>query len=134
MRRQVLSLFVLLSLMDCTVHAAFAQVQAAVQTVSQQQQQQQQQQQTQVQATKIQPAQATEVEIKELKATIAVDVLSSRSKVFKTKQKINRVAVSDPSVADVVLMTENQFVVIGKTPGAISVTIWCEPNNAAATK
>ncbi len=128
MRRQVLSLFVFLSLMDCTAHAAFAQVQGPAQTVSQTQGQ------GQVQATKIPPAQATEVEIKELKATIAVDVLSSRSKVFKTKQKINRVAVSDPAVADVVLMTENQFVVIGKTPGAISVTIWCEPNSAAATK
>lgn len=124
MNRQVLSLLVFLMLADCTAHAAFAQVQTPAQTVSQTQ--------TQVQATKIPPAPVTEVEIKELKASIAVDVLASRSKVFKTKQKINRVSVSDPAVADVVLMTENQFVVIGKTPGAISVTIWCEPNSAAA--
>lgn len=79
-----------------------------------------------VQAVAIPSAPATEIEIKELKTTMAVDVLASRSKVFRTKQKINRVAVSDPSVADVVLMTENQFVVIGKNPGAISVTIWCD--------
>lgn len=81
---------------------------------------------TQPARTKIPEAQVSEVEIKELKATIAVDVLASHSKVFKTKQKINRVAVSDPSVADVVLMSESQFVVIGKNPGAISVTIWCD--------
>lgn len=78
-------------------------------------------------ATKIPVAPVGEVEIKELKTTLAVDVLAQHSKVFKTKQKIIRVAVSDPSVADVILMTENQFVVIGKNPGAISVTIWCEP-------
>jgi Flp pilus assembly secretin CpaC len=79
-------------------------------------------------AKKIPAAPAAEVEIKELKTTLAVDVLAQHSKVFKTKQKITRVAVSDPSVADVILMTENQFVVIGKNPGAISVTIWCEPD------
>jgi len=81
-----------------------------------------------VQSTEIPQVQATQVEIKELKASLAVDVLASRSRVFKTKQKITRVAVSDPSCADVVLMTENQFVVIGKNPGAITVTIWCEPD------
>ncbi len=79
-----------------------------------------------VQSVEIPKAPVAEVEIKELKTSIAVDVLASHSKVFKTKQKITRVAVSDPSVADVVLMTEHQFCVIGKTPGAISVTIWCE--------
>jgi len=71
-------------------------------------------------------AAAGQVEIKELKTTLAVDVLAQHSKVFKTKQKITRLAVSDANVADIVLMTENQFVVIGKTPGAISVTIWCK--------
>ncbi len=124
MNRQVLGLLVLLTLLDCTAQAGFAQGQGETKSETQ----------GAVQATKIPPAPVTEVEIKEMKASIAVDVLASRSKVFKTKQKINRVAVSDPSVADVVLMTENQFVVIGKNPGAINVTIWCEPNSAAATK
>jgi Flp pilus assembly secretin CpaC len=128
MNRQVLGLLVLLTLLNCTVQAGFAQAQPKSET------QPNADAQSGVQATKIPSAPAAEVEIKELKTSIAVDVLASRSKVFKTKQKINRVAVSDPSVADVVLMTENQFVVIGKNPGAISVTIWCEPNSAAATK
>lgn len=97
-------------LLCCAWQAGFAQEQPASQTSQ----------------TKVPEAPATEIEMKELKTTVAVDVLASRSKVFKTKQKINRVAVSDPSVADVVLMTENQFVVIGKNPGAINVTIWCE--------
>lgn len=83
-------------------------------------------------AKKIPAVPVEEVEIKELKVTLAVDVLAQHSKVFKTKQKITRVAVSDPSVADVILMTENQFVVIGKNPGAISVTIWCEPSKNGA--
>jgi Flp pilus assembly secretin CpaC len=120
MNRQVFGLVAFLALSDCIAQAAFAQGQTQVET----------KEQAPVQATKIPPAPVTEVEIKELKASIAVDVLASRSKVFKTKQKITRVAVSDPSVADVVLMTENQFVVIGKNPGAINVTIWCEPNSA----
>jgi Flp pilus assembly secretin CpaC len=120
MYSRVLSLFVFLMIADCSAQAGFAQGQSKTET------------QGVVQATKIPTAPVTEVEIKELKASIAVDVLASRSKVFKTKQKINRVAVSDPSVADVVLMTENQFVVIGKNPGAICVTVWCEPN--ATTK
>lgn len=128
MNRQVFGLFVLLMLLDCTAQAGFAQAQPKSEP------QAKAESQTQVQATKIPPVPATEVEIKELKTSIAVDVLASRSKVFKTKQKINRVAVSDPSVADVVLMTENQFVVIGKNPGAISVTIWCENSSAALSK
>lgn len=73
-----------------------------------------------------QPKESDKCEIKELKTTLAVDVLTSRSKVFRTKQKIKRVAVSDPSVAEIVLMSENQIVVIGKNPGAINVTVWCE--------
>lgn len=122
MNRRVLSLFVFLMIAYGSAQAGFAQGQD----------QNKRETQGVVQATKIPTAPVTEVEIKELKASIAVDVLASRSKVFKTKQKINRVAVSDPSVADVVLMTENQFVVIGKNPGAISVTVWCKPN--ATTK
>lgn len=106
--------------LNLTPLAVFAQEQKSMQNS----------QTTQSARTKIPEAQVSEVEIKELKATIAVDVLASRSKVFKTKQKINRVAVSDPSVADVVLMTENQFVVIGKNPGAINVTIWCDNKTA----
>lgn len=108
--------------LNLTPLAVFAQEQKSLQIS----------QTTQPTRTKIPEAQASEVEIKELKATIAVDVLASRSKVFKTKQRINRVAVSDPSVADVVLMSENQFVVIGKNPGAINVTIWCD--NKAGNK
>ncbi len=127
MNRQVLGLFLLLSLLDCTAPAGFAQDKSQAQPKAQSQGEPQ----AQVQATKIPQAQVTEVEIKELKTSIAVDVLASRSKVFKTKQKINRVAVSDPSVADVVLMTENQFVVIGKNPGAISVTVWCENSSVS---
>ncbi len=125
MHRRVFSLLILLMLVDCSAQAGFAQGQD----------QNKRETQRVVRANEIPPAPApapvTEVELKELKASIAVDVLASRSKVFKTKQKINRVAVSDPSVADVVLMTENQFVVIGKNPGAISVTVWCEPNATA---
>ncbi len=123
MHRRVFSLLILLMLVDCSAQAGFAQGQD----------QNKRETQRVVRANEIPPAPppVTEVELKELKASIAVDVLASRSKVFKTKQKINRVAVSDPSVADVVLMTENQFVVIGKNPGAISVTVWCEPNATA---
>ena len=126
MNRQVLGLVVFLALSDCTAQAAFAQGQNQTETKGQAETTAQ----APVQATRIPQSPVTEVEIKELKASIAVDVLASRSKVFKTKQKITRVAVSDPSVADVVLMTENQFVVIGKNPGAINVTIWCEPSNS----
>ncbi|HEY9790396.1 MAG TPA: pilus assembly protein N-terminal domain-containing protein [Candidatus Obscuribacterales bacterium] len=66
------------------------------------------------------------IELKELKPTQSMTVHSSQSRIFKTKTKILRVAVSDPSIAEPVVISEKEFMLLGKAPGDVCVFIWCE--------
>ena len=77
-------------------------------------------------STPIPAAPSGTIELKELKPTQAINVKSSQSRVFKTKTKILRVAVSDPSIAEPVVVSEREFILLGKAPGDVSVFVWCE--------
>jgi Flp pilus assembly secretin CpaC len=65
--------------------------------------------------------------LEEVKPTATVDVKASQSRVFRTKSKILRVSVSDPSIAEPVVVSEREFVLLGKAPGSVSLSVWCEP-------
>ena len=66
------------------------------------------------------------IELQEIKPTATLDVKTSQSRVFRTKSKILRISVSDPSIAEPVVVSEREFILIGKAPGAVSLTVWCE--------
>lgn len=66
------------------------------------------------------------LEMLEVKSSSSMNVVASKSCVFRTKRKIKRVMVSDPSVAEVVVVSEREFVLLGKRDGAISVVLWFE--------
>ncbi|MBC7997638.1 MAG: pilus assembly protein N-terminal domain-containing protein [Leptolyngbya sp.] len=66
------------------------------------------------------------VEIREVQKSMQLDITAARSRCFRTKKKLLRVSVSDPTVADVAVVSEHEFIVNGKAPGAISLLIWCE--------
>lgn len=61
-----------------------------------------------------------------VKPASSMNVVASKSRVFRTKQKIKRVMVSDPSIAEVVVVSEREFVLLGKRDGAVSVVLWFE--------
>src|SRR5262249_43360251 len=62
-----------------------------------------------VQAAPIPQAESGTVEFKELKPTLSLDVTASQSRVFRTKTKIKRVAVSDPTIAEPVVVSDHEF-------------------------
>lgn len=77
-------------------------------------------------ATPIPPAGTGTIELKEMKPTMTVDVKASQARVFKTNSKIVRIAVSDPSIAEPVVVSDREFILLGKSPGDVSLFVWCE--------
>lgn len=71
-------------------------------------------------------ASGSPAEIREVQKSMRLDVTTARSRCFRTKQKLLRVSVSDPNVADVAVVSEHEFIVNGKAPGALTLIIWCE--------
>jgi Flp pilus assembly secretin CpaC len=88
----------------------------------------------QPQATPIPPVNSGTIDLQEIKPTAAVDVKAGQSRVFKTKTKILRVSVSDPAIAEPIVVSEREFVLLGKAPGAVSLFLWCEGDSAASKK
>lgn len=66
------------------------------------------------------------LEMVEAKPASSMNVVASKSRVFRTRQKIKRVMVSDPSIAEVVVVSQREFVLLGKRDGAVSVVLWFE--------
>lgn len=83
-------------------------------------------------ATPIPPAVSGSVDLEEFKIGNVIDLKVDQSRAFKLKNPIIRVSVSDPAIADVVVVAENQIVIIGKTAGAASLVLWDDAGNAAA--
>jgi len=53
-------------------------------------------------------------------------VMVGKSLLINTTERLKRVAVTDPSVADALVVTPNQVLVNGLSPGEISLLIWDE--------
>jgi Flp pilus assembly secretin CpaC len=85
-------------------------------------------------ATPIPPVNSGLIELQEIKPSATVDVKAGQSRVFKTKTKIIRVSVSDPAVAEPIVISEREFVLLGKGAGAVSLFLWCEGDSAASKK
>lgn len=85
-------------------------------------------------AQPIPPVESGLVELEEIKPTASLDVKTGQSRVFRTKARIKRVSVSDPAMAEVVIVSEREFIVIGKAPGNISLFLWCQGDTAPRSR
>lgn len=85
-----------------------------------------------VPATSIPPVVSGALEMEEFKSTNVIDLKVSQSRTFKTKNKIVRTSISDPSIAEPVVVAENQIVLLGKTPGTATMVIWDDAGNSVA--
>jgi Flp pilus assembly secretin CpaC len=74
------------------------------------------------------------IEMQEIKPTAALDVKAGSSRAFRTKTKIIRISVSDPTIAEPVVVSENQFIILGKGVGNVSLFVWCEGDSPASKK
>ncbi len=85
-----------------------------------------------VQVTPIPPVVTGTVDLEEFKSTNILDLKVSQSRTFKLKNKIVRTSISDPSIAEPVVVSENQIVLLGKAPGGATLVLWDDAGNSAA--
>lgn len=84
-----------------------------------------------VAATVIPPVVAGTVDLEELKTSNVIELKISQSRTFKLKNKIVRVSISDPSIAEPILVTENQLVLLGHASGGATLVLWDDAGNSA---
>lgn len=58
------------------------------------------------------------------KSTLGVDIEVSTCRLFKTNGQIVRTSISDPAIAEPVVVCENEFYIIGKSEGPATVIVW----------
>jgi Flp pilus assembly secretin CpaC len=87
-------------------------------------------QSTYVSAQPIPPVVTGTVELEEFKTTNAIDLKVSQSRTFKFKNKIVRTSISDPGIAEPVVVAENQMVLLGKAPGTCTMLLWDDAGNS----
>ncbi|MBS1992938.1 MAG: pilus assembly protein N-terminal domain-containing protein [Cyanobacteria bacterium SZAS LIN-3] len=83
-----------------------------------------------VSAQPIPPVVTGTVELEEFKTTNAIDLKVSQSRTFKFKNKIVRTSISDPGIAEPVVVAENQMVLLGKAPGTCTMLLWDDAGNS----
>jgi Flp pilus assembly secretin CpaC len=80
----------------------------------------------------IPPVVSGTVDMEEFKTSNIIDLKVSQSRTFKSKNKIVRTSISDPAVAEPVVVAENQLVLLGKTPGTATLVLWDDAGNSVA--
>ncbi len=85
-----------------------------------------------VTATPIPPVVTGTVDLEEFKTTNVIDLKVSQSRTFKLRNKIVRTSISDPGIAEPVVVAENQMVILGKAPGSATMVLWDDAGNTAA--
>ncbi|MFZ3210661.1 MAG: type II and III secretion system protein family protein [Terriglobales bacterium] len=70
------------------------------------------------------PAQATPEQT--LQNEVPLRVMVGKSVLINTSDRLRRVSVTDPAVADAIVVTPNQILVHGRAPGEVSLIIWDE--------
>ncbi|MBY0360006.1 MAG: pilus assembly protein N-terminal domain-containing protein [Candidatus Obscuribacterales bacterium] len=80
----------------------------------------------------IPPVVSGTVDLEEFKPSNTIDLKVSQSRTFKLRNKIIRTSISDPAVAEPVVVAENQMVLLGKAPGGATLVIWDDAGNSVA--
>ncbi len=83
-------------------------------------------------ANPIPPVVAGTVDLEEFKTSNTIDLKVSQSRTFRLRNKIVRTSISDPSIAEPVVVSENQIVLLGKAPGGATLVIWDDAGNSIA--
>lgn len=72
--------------------------------------------------------------LEEYRQTKVINLDVSQSKLFKIGSYIIRTSVGDPSIAEPVVLCENQFVVLGRAQGTTTLVLWSDDNQVAVMK
>lgn len=82
--------------------------------------------------TPIPPVVSGTVDLEEFKPSNTIELKVSQSRTFKLRNKIIRTSISDPAIAEPVVVAENQMVLLGKAPGGATLVIWDDAGNSVA--
>ena len=82
--------------------------------------------------TPIPPVVSGTVDLEEFKPSNTIELKVSQSRTFKLRNKIIRTSISDPAIAEPVVVAENQMVLLGKAPGGSTLVIWDDAGNSVA--
>ena len=61
-----------------------------------------------------------------------VQLTVGKSKIIQSPEKVKRVSLGAPEIADAIVLTPYQIYVTGKTPGVTNLTIWKTDNEVSA--
>lgn len=72
------------------------------------------------------------IDFEEVRAENSLNVYVLQSRTFRLKNKIVRVSISDPSIAEPALVSESQLILLGKTPGIATLVLWDDAGNTTS--
>jgi Flp pilus assembly secretin CpaC len=67
--------------------------------------------------------------LEEYKTSTIIDLQASQSRLFKIKHRVTRTSISDPKIAEPVVVSENDIVMLAKAPGTATLGLWDDANN-----
>lgn len=81
-------------------------------------------------ATPIPPVVTGTVDLEELKVVNVINLSVSHSRTFRLKNKLIRMSISDPGIAEPVMVSEKDMVLLGKSPGSATLFLWDDAGNS----
>jgi Flp pilus assembly secretin CpaC len=69
--------------------------------------------------------------LEEYKTSTIIDLQASQSRLFKIKHRVTRTSISDSKIAEPVVVSENDIVMLAKAPGTATLGLWDDANNIA---
>src|SRR5215470_15625738 len=73
------------------------------------------------QAAQQQPAQESETPLR---------VMTNKSILINTAERLKRVSITDPAIADAIVVTPNQLMIHGRSPGEVTLVVWDEQDRS----
>jgi Flp pilus assembly secretin CpaC len=67
--------------------------------------------------------------LEEYKTSTIIDLQASQSRLFKIKNRVTRTSISDSKIAEPVVVSENDIVMLAKAPGTATLGLWDDANN-----
>ena len=68
----------------------------------------------------------TPAETPQQEAPVPLRVMVDKSILINTTERLKRVSITDPAVADAVVVTPNQLMIHGRAPGEVTLVVWDE--------
>ncbi len=83
-------------------------------------------------ASPIPPVVSGSIDLEEVRPENSLELGVSLSRTFKLKNKIVRTSISNPGVAEPIVVSQDQIVLLGKSPGVATLLLWDDAGNSSS--